>query len=72
MNDKRWYHDAVSMSNKLFVVGGSRISSCEVFDSCSRKFTTITFEIKVSFYKLNYFEALCIGSNIVVFHHSQS
>ena len=60
------------MSNKLFVFGGSRISSCEVFDSCSRKFTTITFEIKVSFYKLNYFEALCIGSNIVVFHHSQS
>ena len=69
MNEKRMRHASVSMGNKLFVIGGRRISSCEVFDSYSRKFTTIISEIKVSALELNYFEAFCIGSNIVVFHH---
>ena len=72
MNDKRCNHAAVSMGNKLFVVGGIRISSCEVFDSCSRKFTNIKSEIKVSALEVNYFRTFSIGSNIVVFHHSKS
>ena len=38
-------HASVSMGNKLFVIGGIRISSSEVFDSSSRKFTTTTSEI---------------------------
>ena len=57
------------MGNKLFVIGGMHISSCKVFDSCSRKFTTITSEIKLLDLEKNYFKAFCIGSNIVVFHH---
>ena len=72
MNEKRWCHAAVSMGNKLFVIGGYKISSCEVFDSCSRKFTTITSEMKLLDLERSYFKAFCIGSNIVVFHHSKS
>ena len=72
MNEKRMDHAAVSMGNKLFVIGGDRISSCEIFDSFSRKFTVINSEITVSAFEHNYFEAHCIGSNIVIFHHSQS
>ena len=72
MNEKRRNHASVSMSNKLFVIGGQKISSCEVFDSCSRKFTIINSEIKVSALVGNYFKAFCIGSNIVVFYHSDS
>ena len=48
MNIKRCNHAAVSRGNKLFVIGGSRISSCEVFDSSCRKFTTIISDIKMS------------------------
>ena len=37
-----WYfHEVVSMGNKIFVVGGSGLTECEVFDSFSRKFTLI-------------------------------
>ena len=72
INDKRRNHAAVSMGNKLFVIGGSRISSCEVFDSWSRIFTNINSEMKVSALERNIFKAFCVGSNIVVFHHSES
>ena len=57
------------MGNKLFVIGGMHISSCKVFDSCSRKFTTINSAIKVSSLEINYCEAFCVGSH---FHHSES
>ena len=60
------------MGNKLFVIGDDRTLSCEVFDSCSRKFTIINSEMKVSGLERNFFEAFCVGSNIVVFCHSQS
>ena len=46
MNDKRRNHAAVSMGNKLFVIGGIITTSCEVFDSCSRKFINIKSEMK--------------------------
>ena len=72
MKDKRSSHVAVSMGNKLFVIGGYRISSCEVFDTCSRKFTIIKLEMKVSAIEKSCFRALCIGSSIVVFHHPES
>ena len=72
MIEKRKHHASVSMGNKLFVIGGEHNTSCEVFDSFSRKFTTITSEIKVSSLERNYFEAFCIGSNIVIFNNSGS
>ena len=59
-------------SNNLFVIGGSKISSCEVFDSCSRKFTIINSQMKVSALVGNRFKAFCISSNIVVFYLSDS
>ena len=47
MNDKSWCHTAVSMGNKFFVIGGIRISSFEVFQSCFINFTIATSNIKV-------------------------
>ena len=41
MIEGRCVHASVSMGNKMFVIGGSDTSSYEVFDSYSRKFTSI-------------------------------
>ena len=41
MNEKRFHHAAVSMGNKMFVIGGNETSSCEIFDSFSRSFTSL-------------------------------
>ena len=54
-------HASVSMGNKLFVIGGRKISSCEIFNSCSRKFTIFTSEMKVSALEINSFRAICFG-----------
>ena len=70
MNEKRYLHASVSMGNKFFVIGGSRISSSEVFDSCSRKFSIINSQMNLSTLVRNPFKSFSIGSNIVVFHHS--
>ena len=64
MIEKRYFHAAVSMGDKMFVVGGFSITSCEVFDSFSRKFTIIKSGIK-----FRWSDAICIGNNIVVFHN---
>ena len=34
-------HGAVSMGNKMFVIGGRNNLTCEVFDSVSRRFTNV-------------------------------
>ena len=54
------------MVNKMFVIGGEHTTSCEVFDSCSRKFTKIISEIQISDFREWYFEAFNIGNNIVI------
>ena len=41
MIDKRSGHGSVRMCNKRFVIGGNDNNTCEVFDSISRKFTSI-------------------------------
>ena len=56
----------------MFVIGGSRILSCEVFDSCSRKLAILNWGMKVSALEKKYFRAFCVGFNIVAFHHSYS
>ena len=48
MIKERCNHAAVSMGNKLFVIGGLDNSSCEVFDDFSRKFIKLNSEIKIS------------------------
>ena len=45
MVEERSSHAAVSVSNKMFVIGGYKNTNCEIFDSCSRKFTSIYSEI---------------------------
>ena len=52
----------------MFVIGGRYTTSCEVFDSCSRMFTKIKSGIKVPDLKEWYFDAVCIGNYIIVFH----
>ena len=68
MIDQRSHHAAVSMGNKMFVIGGCKATNCEMFDSFSRKFTKINSELKVSNF-LRY-EAFSIGNNIVIFQVS--
>ena len=41
MINRRSCHSACSMGNKLFIIGGHKNKSCEVFDSFSGKFTFI-------------------------------
>ena len=67
---ERYCHASVSMGNKMFVIGGKLTASCEVFDSVSRKFTAIKSEIILSAADTNFFNAFCIGYNIVVFQQS--
>ena len=62
----RCNHAVVSMVNKMFVIGGEHTTSCEVFDSCSRKFTKIISEIQISDFREWYFKAFNIGNNIVI------
>ena len=57
------------MGRKMFVVGRLQTTSCEVFDSCSRKFINITSEMKTL--QKNYFGAFFIGFDIVIFHYSE-
>ena len=66
MIEERHDHASVSMGNKLFVIGGSNSSTCELFDSFSRKF--ILFNTPISrFFRHSTTSAVIIGYNIVVF-----
>ena len=71
MIEERSDHAAVSMGNKMFVIGGEETTNCEVFDICSRKFTKFFSEIKIPFLPLCNFYAFDIGNNIVVFQNCQ-
>ena len=69
--EERSCHAAVSMGNKMFVIGGYWTTSCEVFDSYSRKFTTMNTSINKPAIGCWYFEAFGIGNIILVFHNFQ-
>ena len=69
MIEERSDHAAVSMGNKIFVIGGVRTTSCEVFDSYSRKFTMLNTRLNKPAIDGQYFAAFCVGNSIVVFHH---
>ena len=65
MIGERERHASVSMGNKLFVIGGyTDVDCCEIFDSCSRKFTLLNLP-KNNFCFAN-FQAVSIGYNIVI------
>ena len=66
MVEKRSYHAAVSMGNKMFVIGGFDTTSSEVFENFPKKFVKLNSEIKFSDFD-KYIYALSIGNNIIVF-----
>ena len=51
----------------MFVICWNYNTSCEVFNSFSRKFTKVNSEIKVRNFEEQYFNAFSIGNNIVIF-----
>ena len=54
------------MGNKMFVIGGYHTSTCEIFDSYSRKFSYIkSMNVTTKYYST--YGAVCIGQTIVVF-----
>ena len=67
MINKRCLHGAVSMGNKLFVIGGDYNTSCEVFDSSSMKFTSIKQLVRSCF---KYVSAVSIGDKVLIFGSS--
>ena len=68
MIDERFCHAAVSMGNKMFVIGGSYTKCCKVFNNFSRKFTKIYSEIYPHLDDL-LFNKFNICNSIVVFQN---
>ena len=65
MIERRSYHASVSMGNKLFVIGGESTTSCEIFDSISRKFTLIELKLpKINSYWSSKYQTVCKGNII--------
>ena len=69
MIEERYFHSAVSMGNKMFVIAGDETTNCEVSDNYSRKFTKIFSKIKEFNSKRSYIYAFSIGNSIVVVQH---
>ena len=65
--EKRYNHGSVSMGNKMFVIGGYNISTCEIFDSFSRNFIYTKPMNFTTEYRLPY-GVVCIGQTFVVFY----
>ena len=75
MIEKRSCHAAVSMGNKMFVIGGHYTSSSEVFDIFSRIFTYIQSLSKIEKnFNDFYVQPRCVssGDSIVVFNVSKN
>ena len=66
MMKERYFHASVSMGNKLYVIGGFNNTTCEVFDSFSRNFTSFHAPVLKTLKPLKY-EADCIATKILVF-----
>ena len=67
MIERRSLHSSVSLSNKLFVIGGENSITSEVFDSVNRKFSYIKNETFPRLLKYNWkVGACCVGDKIIV------
>ena len=66
MIEPRYNHGVVSMGNKMFVIGGYKNLSCEVFDSISRKFTYIK-NMLVHLYDIKHVRVVGIDRKIILF-----
>ena len=66
MIDVRLNHALVSMGNKMFVIGGFlRRSTCEIFESCSRKFCYIRTRSEIN--NIASFKGACVSNQFIVF-----
>ena len=66
MIEKRRWHASVSMGNKLFVIGGKKSLSCELFSSRSRKFVYLKHSLNIQVFHKSFLRSVCIGDKIVV------
>ena len=67
MIHSRCRHGAVSMGNKMFVLRGMGILTCEVFDSSSGKFTNIKEIANIDTYNLESSSIVTFGNKILVY-----
>ena len=70
MVKRRAYHGLVAVKNKLFAIGG-RENTCEVYDSCSKRFSLLNLPKKN--FKFNFENtdgAISMGNKIVVFNRA--
>lgn len=65
MIEIRHVHASISTGNKLFVIGGYEKSTCETFDSYSRKFSYI--KTYAEFNSMSDFQAVCVRNQIIIF-----
>ena len=73
MINERYGHKSVAVKNKLFVMGGRFINSCEVFDSSNNKFTLLKQPIPApKNFLSNPSGVITIGSKIFVFRNMGS
>ena len=72
MIEKRYNHGAVSMGNKMFVIGGFEKLTCEVFDSNFRKFTSVKQLLGLN--NLGYYDTsvVSIGYKVLFFYSTSS
>ena len=69
MLNERCFHSAVSIGNKLFVIGGRNSTTCEMFDSETNKFAyvkDVQHIENIGRFQLH-FHAVTLGNNIYVF-----
>ena len=64
MINKRSQHGAVCIGNKMFVIGGRNNSTCEVYDSSSKKFSCIK-QLELSCFES--VSAVPLGGKLLVF-----
>ena len=68
MVEERSDHSAVSMGNKMFVIGRNHDLNCEIFDSYSRKFCAFKIKTLDMGYRHTCTRAVCVGNKMKLFY----
>ena len=66
MIERRHYHKSVAVKNKLFLVGGDRTKTCEVFNSTTNKFCLLKKPERL-FESSSLTEVISIGTKLNIF-----
>ena len=68
MIERRWQHRTVAIKNKLFVIGGSLATECEIYDSTCNKFVVLSSPPVFFRKRFQYpYDVISIGSELIVF-----